>query len=174
MVITILVMWSIYTSSVLECIPFGSFRACFWVCNPESSLGSCQGDAFILDPNHEYFDFCQCVFGGKKIVSPQRILREKNIDTISRQWACDKASSPALLSAHHACNRLNNSTEKGDPTTTIHTVYQKLIESEGWDISKKAIERHPIIAYLREGKKKEPGWLHKERLLHSTNPRKVI
>jgi hypothetical protein len=27
---------------------------------------------------------------------------------------------------------------------------------------KKAIERHQIIPYLREGKKKEPGLLHKE------------
>jgi hypothetical protein len=27
---------------------------------------------------------------------------------------------------------------------------------------KKSIERHPIIAHLREGKKKEPGWLQKE------------
>ena len=35
-------MWSIYTSSVLTCIPLGSVYGLFWACNPDCNLGSCQ------------------------------------------------------------------------------------------------------------------------------------
>ena len=105
--------------------------------NPPGKPFHKGGNASILNPNHEYGVLCQFVLGGKKILSFQRILRENNIDTVRRKQAFDTVSHSSLLSTHHACNRLNNSTEKRVPTPTIHIVYQKLIESEGWDISKK-------------------------------------
>ena len=69
-----------------------------------------------------------------------------NIDTVSRQQACKKASYPSLMSTH-AWNRMNNSTENRDPTPRDRGGHFK-----------KAIERHPMITYLREERKKEPRW----------------
>jgi hypothetical protein len=75
--------------------------------------------------------------GGRKVVSLQRILRERIIDTVSRQQACVKTSRPKLLSTHISSKRLNNPAEKRDPAPTIHTAYQKLIEWERWDVKNK-------------------------------------
>jgi hypothetical protein len=86
-------------------------------------------DIFILDPNHEKSVLYQFVLGGKKAVLSQRILAEKNIDTVMMYRACDKASHPSLVSTHHSCNRLNNATEKRDPSPAICTIYQKLLQS---------------------------------------------
>jgi hypothetical protein len=91
------------------------------------------GDAFILDPNHAEGVLCQFVLGGKKVVSPQRILREKNIDTVSRQHACDKVSCPSLLSTHHSSKRQTNATKKRDSTPIIQPVFQKIIKSDCWE-----------------------------------------
>ena len=120
------------------------------------------GDAFILDPNHADGVLCQFVLGGKKVVSPQRILREKNIDTVSRQRACDKVSRPSLLSTHHSSKRQTNATEKRASTTIIRPVYQKLIESDCWEQKKGNIDKHPMLSYLKSGRQKECGWLRKE------------
>jgi hypothetical protein len=49
-----------------------------------------------------------------------------------------------------------------------------LIKSEGWDISKRAIKRHPIIVYLTEEKKKESEWLCKEETSALTKPQRFI
>ena len=38
----VLLMWSIYTSSVMKCISFGSVLGPVLGCNPESNLGSCH------------------------------------------------------------------------------------------------------------------------------------
>jgi hypothetical protein len=40
---------------------------------------------------------------------------------------------------------------------TIHTVYQKLVESDWLDVKKDNIDKHPMIAYQKEGRKQEPG-----------------
>ena len=46
-------------------------------------------------------------------VSPQRILREANINMLARQFACDDHPQPSLLSVHYSSERHNNSqTEK--------------------------------------------------------------
>jgi hypothetical protein len=89
------------------------------------------GDAFILDPNHKNGILCQFILGGKKVVAPKRILCEKNIDTVSRQWTCHKALHLSLLSTYHSSKRWCNATEKEAPHQKFN-LYQKLFESENW------------------------------------------
>ena len=113
------------------------------------------GKSFVLDPNHEYCVICRIVLAGKNIELSQRILRKKNIDT--RQQACNKFSCPSLMSTDHTRNRLNNSTEKRDQTQTICSVYQKLIESEGWGISKS--NRKTSNNCLPQGRREEKIWV---------------
>jgi len=83
--------------------------------NPPDKPFHAGGNAFILDPNLNTVSFVN-FFGREEDCLSQRIQREKNIDTVSRQQACDKVSCPSLLSTHHTGNRMNNSTDKRDPT----------------------------------------------------------
>ena len=130
--------------------------------NPPGKPFHERGDAFILDPNQEEGVLCQFVLGRKKVVSPQRILREKNIDTVSRQRACDKVSRPSFLSTHHPSKRQTNATEKRDYLPIIRPVFQKFIESDCWEQKKDHINKHPILTYLRSGRQRECGWLRKD------------
>jgi hypothetical protein len=84
-----------------------------WAITPRQTIPH-GGNALILDPKHENDVLCQFVLGGRKVVSPQRILREKFFNTISRQQACKKASHPSLLTTHNSFNRLDNAVEKSD------------------------------------------------------------
>ena len=59
--------------------------------NPSGKPFNEGGNALILDPNHQNGILCHFILGGRTVVSSQTILREKKIDTISRQWGCDKA-----------------------------------------------------------------------------------
>lgn len=127
-----------------------------------------RGDAFILDPNHEGGVLVQYILKGKKVVSPQRILKEKRLDTVSRQRACDKVSRPSLLSTFHSSKRKldtsTTTTEKRDESHSIRPVWKKLKDSKSWESQTKGrrIDRHPILAYLKAGQNKERGWLRRE------------
>jgi len=100
--------------------------------NPHGKPFNEGGDAFMLDSNHENGVLCQFVLGEKKVVSPQRFLCEENIDAMSSQCTCDKASHPSLFSTYHSSKRQSYATEKRDTMPKIRPVYQKLIESENW------------------------------------------
>ena len=132
------------------------------------------GDAFILDPNHADGVLCQFVLGGKKVVSPQRILREKNIDTVSRQRACDKVSRPSLLSTHHSSKRQTNATEKRDSMPIIRPVYQKLIESDCWEQKRVTSIHTQCLLTSNLGDRENVVGCAKKRLLHSTKKLKPI
>lgn len=73
----------------------------------------------------------------------------ENFDTISGQQPCDKASCPCLFSTHHALNRMNKSMEMRDPKKEF-VLSTKNWSQRGKGISKKEIEVHPMIAYIRE------------------------
>ena len=82
--------------------------------NPPGEPFHSDGDALILDQNLQNGIHCQLVLGGRMVVSPQIILQEKNIETISRQQGCHTASHQSFHSTHHSHNRLINAAEKRD------------------------------------------------------------
>jgi hypothetical protein len=60
--------------------------------NSPSKLSQRWGS--IVNPNHQNGILCQFFLGGRKVVSPQRILREKIIDTVNKQRVCNKTCHP--------------------------------------------------------------------------------
>jgi hypothetical protein len=56
-----------------------------------------------------------------------------------------------------------NATEARSASTTTRPVYKKLLDSSTWDAKKGRIDRHPMLSFLRQGRKqKEVGWPRKE------------
>jgi hypothetical protein len=100
--------------------------------------------------------------GRRRLVSPRRILREANIDTLARQRACDNLPCPSLLSIHHTSKRHNNrSTENRAILQQTRPVYKNLLLSQNWS-SHRNINKHPMLTYLLEGRENDFGWLRKE------------
>jgi hypothetical protein len=112
--------------------------------------------------------------GRKRVVSPQRMLREANINTLARQRACDNCPRASLLSVHHSSKWHSNiKTEKRSTKQTTRSVFEKLLVSQNWLSNQKSINHHPMLSYLRQGKKKEFGWLQKEEAKDSKKTMKT-
>jgi hypothetical protein len=123
------------------------------------------GEAYILDNNVDGSGKVQVQFvqKGKLIVSPRRILREKTLDTVSRRRANDKCSWPSLLSIHHQSKRNEGATtEKRSASPVQRPIWQKITASRDWRDGKDPLSRHPILAYLKNGRNKDFGWLRRD------------
>lgn len=75
--------------------------------------------------------------GSMRLVSPQRILREANIDMLASQHACDNLHPASLLSMHHS-GKLHKNTQTEKKST--QPVYKTLLASQNWLSSQKKLK----------------------------------
>jgi len=85
--------------------------------NPSGKSFDEGEDEQILDPHNQNGIICHFVLGGRAVVSPQTILKEKKIDMISKQQGCDKAISlhSPFTQQSDLCCRKERSGAKNSP-----------------------------------------------------------
>ena len=126
--------------------------------NPPGKRADEGGNAWIRNIDENGIQVQFTIDGRRRLVSPRRILRDANIDTLARQRACDNLPRPSLLSIHHASKRHNNRlAEKRTMQQETRPVYKFLLLSQNWS-SNRNISKHPMLTYLREGRENVLGW----------------
>ena len=76
--------------------------------NPPGKSADEGGNAWIRNIDENGIQVQFTIDGRRRLISPRRLLRDANIDTLARQWACDNLPRPSLLSIHHTSKRHNN------------------------------------------------------------------
>ena len=136
--------------------------------NPPGKYSHEIGDASILDLNHKNGVLCQFVLGREKGCFTTKNPAREEYWYNQQATSMHKAWLSSLFFTQHSYNRLNNAAEKGDLAPQFALSIKNWLNQRS-RMKKDKMAKHPVIAYLKEGRKSCHSVTHLVDPIHGWN-----